>query len=84
MKSKIVKQFGAMLLAGTMIVTSGNVTTYAAEQTDESQEVDVNTENDIEESNYMIENYELQNDLYNMRQKENTIIQQGEDYFICP
>ena len=51
MKSKIVKQFGAMLLAGTMIVTSGNVTTYAAEQTDESQEVDVNTENDIEESN---------------------------------
>ena len=45
MKSKIVKQFGAMLLAGTMIVTSGNVTTYAAEQTDESQEVDVNTEN---------------------------------------
>ena len=49
MKSKIVKQFGAMLLAGTMIVTSGNVTTYAAEQTDESQEVDVNTENDIEE-----------------------------------
>ena len=83
MKSKIVKQFGAILLAGTMIVTSGNVTTYAAEQTDESQEVDVNTENDIEESNYMIENYELQNDLYNMRQKENTIIQQGEDYFIC-
>ena len=83
MKSKIVKQFGAMLLAGTMIVTSGNVTTYAAEQTDESQEVDENTENDIEESNYMIENYELQNDLYNMRQKENTIIQQGEDYFIC-
>ena len=74
MKSKIVKQFGAMLLAGTMIVTSGNVTTYAAEQTDESQEVDVNTENDIEASNHMIENYELQNDLYNMRQKENTII----------
>ena len=29
MKSKIVKQFGAMPLAGTMIVTSGNVTTYA-------------------------------------------------------
>ena len=28
MKSKIVKQFGAMLLAGIMIVTSGNVTTY--------------------------------------------------------
>ena len=39
MKSKIVKQFGAMLLAGTMIVTSGNVTTYAEEQTDENAEV---------------------------------------------
>ena len=49
MKSKIVKQFGAMLLAGTMIVTSGNVTTYAAEQTDESQEVDVNTESETEQ-----------------------------------
>ena len=49
MKSKIVKQFGAMLLAGTMIVTSGNVTTYAAEQTDESQEVDVNTESETQQ-----------------------------------
>ena len=48
MKSKIVKQFGTMLLAGTMIVTSGNVTTYAAEQTDESVEVDVNTESELE------------------------------------
>ena len=49
MKSKIVKKFGAILLAGTMIVTSGNVTTYAAEQTDESQEVDVNTESETEQ-----------------------------------
>ena len=41
MKSKIVRQLGAMLLAGAMLVTSGNVTTYAAEQTDENAEVDI-------------------------------------------
>ena len=41
MKSKIVRQLGAMLLAGAMLVTSGNVTTYAAEQTDENVEVDI-------------------------------------------
>ena len=41
MKSKIVRQLGAMLIAGAMLVTSGNVTTYAAEQTDENAEVDV-------------------------------------------
>ena len=35
MKSKIVRQLGAMLIAGAMLVTSGNVTMYAAEQTDE-------------------------------------------------
>ena len=55
MKSKIVKQFGAMLLAGTMIVTSGNVTTYAAEQTDESVEVDVNTESETEQDELYVE-----------------------------
>ena len=41
MKSKIVRQLGAMLIAGAMLVTSGNVTMYAAEQTDENAEVDV-------------------------------------------
>ena len=41
MKSKIVRQLGAMLLAGAMLVTSGNVTTYAQEQTDENVEVDI-------------------------------------------
>ena len=30
-------------------MTSGNVTTYAAEQTDESQEVDVNAESETEQ-----------------------------------
>ena len=40
MKSKIVRQLETMLIAGAMLVTSGNVTTYAAEQTDESVEVE--------------------------------------------
>lgn len=47
MKSKIVRQLGAMLLAGAMLVTSGNVTTYAAEQTDESVEVDETQEDEL-------------------------------------
>ena len=61
MKSKIVKQFGAMLLAGTMLVTSGNVTTYAAEQTDESQEVDVNTESETEKDELYTESQSDEN-----------------------
>ena len=46
MKSKIVRQLGAMLVAGAMIVTCGNVTTYATEQTDESVEVE-ETQEDV-------------------------------------
>ena len=47
MKSKIVRQLGAMLLAGAMLVTSGNVTTYAAEQTYESVEVNETQEDEL-------------------------------------
>ena len=50
MKSKIVRQLGAMLLAGAMLVTSGNVTTYAAEQTDESVEVKETQEEQADEN----------------------------------
>ena len=93
MKSKIVKQFGAMLLAGTMIVTSGNVTTYAAEQTDESQEVDVNTESETgqeelyaEPHDYedlMIENEDFQNELYSSPRKKLTKLYEGDGFYIC-
>ena len=94
MKSKIVKQFGAMLLAGTMIVTSGNVTTYAAEQTDESQEVDVNTESgtgqdDLYEESKPDEDIDLvidddsQNELYNAYRKDRTKLAEGDGYLIC-
>ena len=83
MKSKIVKRFGAMLLAGTMIVTSGNVTTYAEEQTDESQEVDVNTESETEQDDLYEESKpdedidlviddDSQNELYNAYRKDRT------------
>ena len=47
MKSKIVRQLGAMLLAGAMLVTSGKVTTYAAEHTDESVEVNETQEDEL-------------------------------------
>ena len=94
MKSKIVKQFGAMLLAGTMIVTSGNVTTYAAEQTDESQEVDVNTESETEQDELYAESKsdedidfviddDSQNELYNAYRKDRTKLAEGDGYLIC-
>ena len=83
MKSKIVKQFGAMLLAGTMIVTSGNVTTYAAEQTDESQEVDENTESELEkDKSAEIEQVDgmalYQADMHFVKKYA-----EGDGYFIC-
>ena len=94
MKSKIVKRFGAMLLAGTMIVTSGNVTTYAAEQTDESQEVDVNTESETEQDDLYEESKpdedidlviddDSQNELYNAYRKDRTKLAEGDGYLIC-
>ena len=94
MKSKIVKQFGAMLLAGTMIVTSGNVTTYAEEQTDESQEVDVNTESETEQDDLYEESKpdedidlviddDSQNELYNAYRKDRTKLAEGDGYLIC-
>ena len=94
MKSKIVKQFGAMLLAGTMIVTSGNVTTYAAEQTDESQNVDVNTESETEQDDLYEESkpdedidFDIDNgyqdELYGIPRKNIKKIVEGEGYYIC-
>ena len=93
MKSKIVKQFGAMLLAGTMIVTSGNVTTYAAEQTDESQEVDVNTESETEQDALYAESKsdedaevmqdEQNQELYGIDLDEVEKLEEGDGYLIC-
>ena len=67
MKSKIVRQLGAMLLAGAMLVTSGNVTTYAAEQTDESVEV-YETQED---------------ELYGADMDDVQKLEEGDGYFIC-
>lgn len=67
MKSKIVRQLGAMLLAGAMLVTSGNVTTYAAEQTDESVEVDI-AQNEA---------------LYGAEMDDVEKLEKGDGYFIC-
>ena len=67
MKSKIVRQLGAMLLAGAMLVTSGNVTTYAAEQTDESVEVNETQEDELYGA-----------DMYDVKKLE-----EGDGYFIC-
>ncbi len=67
MKSKIVRQLGAMLLAGAMIVISGNVTTYAAEQTDENAEVDV-AQNEA---------------LYGAEMDDVEKLEKGDGYFIC-
>ena len=67
MKSKIVRQLGAMLLAGAMLVTSGNVTTYAAEQTDESVEVEETQEDE----------------LYGADMHFVDKIAEGDGYFIC-
>ena len=93
MKSKIVKQFGAMLLAGTMIVTSGNVTTYAAEQTDESQEVDVNTKSETEQDELYEESKsdedaevmqdEQNQELYGVDLDEVEKLEEGDGYLIC-
>ena len=93
MKSKIVKQFGAMLLAGTMIVTSGNVTTYAAEQTDESQEVDVNTESETGQETLYAESKsdedaevmqdEQNQELYGVDLDEVEKLEEGDGYLIC-
>ena len=67
MKSKIVRQLGAMLLAGAMIVTCGNVTTYATEQTDESVEVEETQEDE----------------LYGADMHFVDKIAEGDGYFIC-
>ena len=67
MKSKIVRQLGAMLLAGAMLVTSGNVTTYAAEHTDESVEVNETQEDELYGA-----------DMYDVKKLE-----EGDGYFIC-
>ena len=67
MESKIVRQLGAMLLAGAMLVTSGNVTTYAAEQTDESAEVDI-AQNEA---------------LYGAEMDDVEKLEKGDGYFIC-
>ena len=90
MKSKIVRQLGAMLLAGAMLVTSGNVTTYAAEQTDESVEVDETPENEnldaetqMEDSDFIIEDDESQDILCGMRRKNLKKLEEGDDYYIC-
>ena len=93
MKSKIVKQFGAILLAGTMIVTSGNVTTYAEEQTDESQEVDVNTESETGQDELYAESKsdedvevmqdEQNQELYGIDLDEVEKLEEGDGYLIC-
>ena len=67
MKSKIVRQLGAMLIAGAMLVTSGNVTMYAAEQTDENAEVDV-AQNEA---------------LYGAEMDDVEKLEKGDGYFIC-
>ena len=93
MKSKIVRQLGAMLLAGAMLVTSGNVTTYAAEQTDESQEVDVNTESETEQETLYAESKsdedaevmqdEQNQELYGIDLDEVEKLEEGDGYLIC-
>ena len=90
MKSKIVRQLGAMLLAGAMLVTSGNVTTYAAEQTDESVEVDETLENEnldaetqMEDSDFIIEDDESQDELYGAYRKDRQKLEEGDGYLIC-
>ena len=67
MKSKIVRQLGAMLLVGAMLVTCGNVTTYAAEQTDENVEVDI-AQNEA---------------LYDAEMDDVEKLEKGDGYFIC-
>ena len=67
MKSKIVRQLGAMLLVGAMLVTCGNVTTYAAEQTDENVEVDI-AQNEA---------------LYGAEMDDVEKLEKGDGYFIC-
>nr|WP_308648584.1 hypothetical protein [uncultured Agathobacter sp.] len=90
MKSKIVRRLGAMLLAGAMLVTSGNVTTYAAEQTDESVEVEETPENEnldaetqMEDSDFIIEDDESQDELYGAYRKDRQKLEEGDGYLIC-
>ena len=81
MKSKIVRQLGAMLLAGAMLVTSGNVTTYAAEQTDESVEVDETQEEQADENVVVDETHN--NELYGANMRKVKKLEEGDGYYIC-
>ena len=60
------------LLAGAMIVTCGNVTTYATEQTDESVEVEETQEEQADEN--VVVDETQNNELYgaNMRKVKKT------------
>uniref|UniRef100_UPI003AB245C0 hypothetical protein n=1 Tax=Agathobacter sp. TaxID=2021311 RepID=UPI003AB245C0 len=81
MKSKIVRQLGAMLLAGVMLVTSGNVTTYAAEQTDESVEVKETQEEQADENVVVDETHN--NELYGANMRKVKKLEEGDGYYIC-
>ena len=81
MKSKIVRQLGAMLLAGAMLVTSGNVTTYAAEQTDESVEVKETQEEQADENVVVDETHN--NELYGANMRKVKKLEEGDGYYIC-
>ena len=81
MKSKIVRQLGAVMLAGAMIVTSGNVTTYAAEQTDESVEVDETQEKQADENVVVDEAHN--NELYGANMRKVKKLEEGDGYYIC-
>ena len=81
MKSKIVRQLGAMLLAGAMLVTSGNVTTYAAEQTDESVEVNEKQEEQADENVVVDETHN--NELYGANMRKVKKFEEGDGYYIC-
>ena len=81
MKSKIVRQLGAMLLAGAMLVTSGNVMTYAAEQTDESVEVDETQEEQADENVVVDETHN--NELYGAYMYDVPKLEEGDGYYIC-
>ena len=81
MKSKIVRQLGAVMLAGAMLVTSGNVTTYAAEQTDESVEVDETQEKQADENVVVDETHN--NELYGANMRKVKKLEVGDGYYIC-
>ncbi len=81
MKSKIVRQLGAMLLAGAMIVTCGNVTTYATEQTDESVEVEETQEEQADEN--VVVDETQNNELYGANMRKVKKLEEGDGYYIC-